>query len=268
MAGDNPPKQPTKHSERRKQTDRIAEIGHRIADVGTNISAAVRSLGNDILGLRDQIQTDSKTTDTREKEYYDRSIFWMKWGTKSSIVVSCLSLVVSGAALYVVNKQLNTMRLEQRAWISIEPPKTTKAGENKPLIAELIIKNNGKTPAKKLDSVFHVKIFKSNESPNLNLSGFAFSSTAGILNPNDTIPTPVPMLKGVTDILNPPLLTHDEAVEISSGKAYIVTFGKVTYFDIYGIPHWITYCSWQTTANVRGNYSSLDCVEYNNVDDN
>ena len=87
MARDNSPQKPKERSERREQANRIAEISHRISDIGANISTAVRSISNDILGLRDQIKTDNKATDTREKEYYDRSIFWIKLGTKASIAL-------------------------------------------------------------------------------------------------------------------------------------------------------------------------------------
>ena len=74
------------------------------------------------------------------------------------------------------------------------------------------------------------------------------------------------MLRDKADLDNLPLLTKTEVAEIESGESYIVVFARITYFDVYGISHWINFCSWQ--AHRPGNYSSRDCVEYNNVDNN
>jgi hypothetical protein len=68
VAGDNPPKQPKEDSERREQAKRIAEISHRISGIGPQISAQISGLGHRLTSLIDQIQTDNKTTETREKK--------------------------------------------------------------------------------------------------------------------------------------------------------------------------------------------------------
>ena len=61
MASDDPPKEPAKRIERRDKTNRIAEISHRIADIGNAISLAVRGVGDQIFTLRNQLQTENKT---------------------------------------------------------------------------------------------------------------------------------------------------------------------------------------------------------------
>lgn len=218
MASDDPPKQPAKRSERREQANRIAEIGHRIAEMGHSINGAIRELIHQFIALIKQIQADNKTTDTREKENQDRSFRWVKVGTISSVLLSVFSLLTSGFALYVLYNQLYSMRIEQRAWIKIEH-KGTQMEENKPLIAELIIKNIGKTPAKRLDATFMVKIVKKDVSSDLKLSGLAFGAFSGIVNPDGTIPAPVPMLKDKADLFSPPTLTRSDVAEIKSGEA-------------------------------------------------
>ena len=111
-----------------------------------------------------------------------------------------------------------------------------------------------------------VKTLKKHESPDLRLIGAVLSASAGVLNPDAVIPAPVPMLKGKTDLLNPPVMTQADIAEISSGEVYIVTFARVTYCDVYGISHWINYCTWQSGR--LGTYQSEKCVTCNDVDNN
>lgn len=266
MTSDNPPKQPNKRSERREQADRIAEISHRITDIGHAISVAVRGLGDQIFALTNQIQADSGATDTREKEHDTRSLFWVKWGTIFSIALSVFSLLTAVGALYVVYKQLSTMRIEQRAWITIEH-KAAPIAENKPLITEIIIRNIGKTPAKQVVTTFQVEKVKRDHPPDLGLiERKSVTTLIGIVNPNVIVPGNIPLLGEKSELLNPPVLRKGDVAEIKSGEAYIVAFGKVTYLDVYDTLHWIDFCSYQ--AKTPGTYNFGNCVQYNNVDNN
>lgn len=229
MASHDPPKQPAKRSEGREQANRIADISHRTSEMGHSVGGAIRDLGNKISALANQIQADSKTADTREKEQQDRSFLWVKVGTISSIVLSVFSVVTSGIALSVLYNQLYVMRIEQRAWIKIEH-KGTQMEENKPLIAELIIKNIGKTPAKRIDASFMIRTVKKADVPDLKLSGTAFGAFSGLVNPDGVIPVPVTMLKGEEDMLNPPVLTKEDFVKFKSGETYVVRFWKTYLF--------------------------------------
>lgn len=166
VASDDTPKQPAKRTERRDKTNRIADISYRIAEIGPAIRGAVDGLGDKISALGNQIQADNKTADTREKEHQNRSFHWVKIGTRASIVISVFSLLSSVAALYVVNRQLDTMRIDQRAWIQIEHG-IIPVVENKPLVADLIVKNTGKTPASRVEGNYRVHKIKREDSPDL-----------------------------------------------------------------------------------------------------
>jgi hypothetical protein len=157
------------------------------------------------------------------------------------------------------------MRIEQRAWIKIEHV-ATHFEENRPLIADLTIKNIGKTPAKRVDANFVIKIVKRDDAPDLKLVGSIFVAFSGLLNPDGVIPVPVTRLDK-ENLLDPLVLTKDEFVKFKSREAYIVVFGRLTYFDVYGTSHWIDFCAWPHN-NRPGTYSSKECMDYNNVDDN
>jgi hypothetical protein len=265
VTSDNPPKQPNKHGERREQANRIAAIGHRISEIGPQLSGPLRELVNQFIALVKEIQTNNKTTEAREEENQKRSFCWIKIGTISSIVLSFFSLVASIFALIVLYNQLYSMRIEQRAWIKIEYTSTFME-ENKPLVVDLLIKNVGKTPAKRIEAIFKVKIVKKDESPDLDLNGMTFRAFSGILNQDGTIPGHIPMGEEKADLPNPPLLTKNEIAAFQAGEVYFVVFGYVKYFDVYNISHWIDFCNWKTGR--PGDYSSMKCVKYNNVDNN
>jgi hypothetical protein len=190
----------------------------------------------------------------------------MRWGTISSIVLSSFSLFISGVALYILNKQLNSMQIEQRAWIQVEhafEPIT----ENEPFFATMTIKNIGKTPAKRVQALYMVQKVRKADSPDLK-DRAGVQNFAGIINPDVAIPIKVPLFRDGDEVnlLKPPRLTKAEIDEIATGETYGVAFGRITYLDVYGTSHWINFCFWQSM--MAGTYSSRKCVEYNDVDDN
>lgn len=264
MANDNPPKHPGERSQRRNQGNRISAISHRIAEIGHQISTSIRDLGRQFNTLTDEIQASNHTTDAREKENQNRSFRWVKIGTQASIVLSAFSVITSVLALVILNNQLHTMRIEQRAWIKISH-ELQPVAENKPLIAEITIKNIGKTPAKRIEGNYRVQKVRKDASPDM-VSGNNFNNFIGILNQDTPSTSHVPMLRENTDILNPAILTKSDVAEIESGDVYIAVFGRLTYFDVYGTSHWINFCFWRTPK--PGTYTSRGCVEFNNVDDN
>jgi hypothetical protein len=264
VASEDPPKQPRERSERRKQGNSIAEISHRIADIGHQISVAIRDLGNQIFALTNQIHADNKTTDTREKENQDRSFHWVKVGTISSIVLSVFSLVTSGIALYVLNNQLYSMRVDHRAWITIEDIVFKPVEENKPLTVEFKIVNTGKTPAKHVNMFLSVEKVASSSSPTFTPP--SLKSFFGLISPNSPYIETVESQKDKPDPFTPLLLTRTDVDEIKSGKSYIAAIATIEYLDIYDISHWVHHCFWKSEQ--IGTYTARQCVNYNQIDNN
>jgi hypothetical protein len=62
------------------------------------------------------------------------------------------------------------------------------------------------------------------------------------------------------------LLSKEELTSLKAGDTYVAAHGKVTYDDVYGVPHWSQICSW--TPYARGGYNALSCTKYNTVDKN
>jgi len=66
--------------------------------------------------------------------------------------------------------------------------------------------------------------------------------------------------------LNPPTLSRDDYQDLKNGRTYVATFGKISFEDLFGVQHWMTFCSWR--ALKAGQYAARKCTEYNDLDNN
>ncbi len=86
---------------------------------------------------------------------------------------------------------------------------------------------------------------------------------AGTLAPNAGGSLPFnPLNDGATG--KPAPLTQEIIDKISSGELKIFVHGKLDYQDIFGDPHWTTYCA-QLTVPFNGQF--LRCETHNDTDD-
>lgn len=201
-------------------------------------------------------------TKSHDREYKNHSLRYLKWGTISSVILGVCSLVTATGALYVVYEQLQTMRIEQRAWLQVIVDKDIAIIEDKPLTAKLTVENIGKTPAKQILANLWVQIVEKRAS--FAMTPAYYRDLIGLLNPDGPISITVPMLREGFDILNPPLLTKMDVARLNSGETYIAVFGKLTYLDIYGTSHWVNFCGWGGPKH--GYYTAGKCAEFNSVD--
>lgn len=262
MENENLPKQPSHRKERREKTTRIAEISYRIADLGTHINTSIRDLGDKFVSLSDEVRASKKSAEAQEKEYQEKSFLWLRRSTRWSIFLSIVSLIPAVGALYLVKGQLKTMQIEQRAWMQIEA-KFEPPAENKPYVVTFNTKNIGKTPAKRIKAFYNVQIVSKNNSPNLDPQA-RVHFTVGMMNPDLSVPTIVPLFKETADLLHPPSLTKTEVENLKSGETYLAFVAKVNYLDVFGNSHWFNYCYWH--GFTPGNYASRPCVEFNDDD--
>jgi hypothetical protein len=260
MAQPDPPDHPNASRERREQAKGIAAIGQQI-------SAPLRDLYNQFTALVDHIKTNNQTAERNQAEYQKSYLWWTKFSARSAVVFSFLSLVLSFLVFLILKNQFAVMRLDQRAWINISVTWQPIA-ENAPLTAVVRIVNAGKTPAKRIEEVFVIEKLRAQQPPSLTYSDLLhLTGTVGIRIPNDPSETRVFMLnKEKPTVLDPPTLTKTDVDELNDGKAYIAVFGKVAYWDIHDIPHWIHYCTWH--APIPGVYAARQCSEYNDIDKN
>lgn len=164
-------------------------------------------------------------------------------------------------------------RLDQRAWIEIEPikPKPYKS-TTELYIYELFPKNLGKSAAR--DIVVRADNVGSNRESIENTrhpdwiynlqDKFLFGKFKN--NPPLNGGTPVPSVLGPGTISPIPITYITQTPQVSPGGSAMVSeiLGRIDYTDEFGVPHWIRYCFYP--ADAEGNLAS--CTAGNDEDRN
>jgi hypothetical protein len=262
VASEEKPERPSEKRQRREEA-------YSIASIGPQISAPIQFLGTqfaNLIGLIEKIKADNKITEANQEKRHKENLSRIKRNTRWTIVLSVLSLILSGLTLWILHNQLRSARIEHRAWINITG-KFDKIVEGQPLAIRFNLVNSGKTWAKKVGVRVVVEKVKSGESPSFKYSQLHVASFLGILVPNEPRPlTGVWLGREKSSLLNPPILTKADIDEINSGTIYIAMFGIITYSDVYDVPHWTRFCGWHSP--VSGEYSARNCTSYNDMDNN
>ena len=142
-------------------------------------------------------------------------------------------------------------RLDQRAWLGVEAIDGVPQVSH-PFNITIYFKNTGKTPA--VDSSFLVQQepVKKGQLPTFVYRKQAVSS--GITEPQATYHSVL--------TASPSDLTQTDVDALKSGSITIYVFGKITYNDVFGRGHRLTFCSY-----LRTDLTSYDlCHEYNDID--
>ena len=145
----------------------------------------------------------------------------------------------------------DAMRLEQRAWISINKILCKKGDNFSPFRVEIKLGNTGRTPAKRVAAKTEIILEAAGKIPI-----FTFIDPEGsgqtLIFPNGEQQTYVS-----ADL-------HANASNIANGKKIIWVYGKVTYQDISNVAHWIKFCFYFEPED-NGFYAHL---EHNDIDSN
>lgn len=118
-------------------------------------------------------------------------------------------------------------------------PFTPEAGKLYRVI--VTIQNIGKTPAKNLKTTFVIEPAEKDGAPNFDYTNDQ-KAIVGLLSPgvNHKL-TLRPVNSRSTGEERP--LTQELADAITSGRTRIFVHGRVDYEDIFGQPHWISFCA-------------------------
>jgi hypothetical protein len=132
-----------------------------------------------------------------------------------------------------------TMQIDQRAWIGVESidaiPRTPETG--KTLSANVRMRNTGKTPARNIRQVGSLDAITG--APTSKYVGTV--RLAGNLSPNASATIPFTPLG---DGNHQPLRLNDEILAaLRAGQLKLVVHGRIDYDDVFGDPHWTTYCA-------------------------
>src|SRR6267154_1849565 len=143
-------------------------------------------------------------------------------------------------------------RLDQRAWLGFEDVNVT-GGLGKPFHFAFKIKNSGKTPAYKVTLQYFIRNMERGQPLKFDYGGIPTIPSRGFIPPNGT---------AFVDRTN---ATPDEAemTRIRTEAKRVYLYGRTAYSDVFGRPHWTTFCTYLTPEANGMSY----CSDYNSSDD-
>lgn len=217
------------------------------------------------------VTTRDTENETANQPNWQRRHYWMQFAV---FLVGAVVAFIYGCQLNEMRKSTNAAtkaakaaednvalarenaRLDQRAWVSAtiltndNPPKANKA-----LSGSVVIKNSGKTFARRVSLAWYIQPVWKENAPDFE-GGAKIEQSSALLSPNAEY-----VAKGYSSVP----LTQAESDNIKSGEMLIYTFGKITYTDIFDCPHWTTFCSYLKP----GDWKQYEiCLQNNDTDDN
>lgn len=135
-----------------------------------------------------------------------------------------------------IDKAESRSRLDQRAWMGIESI-SGKPEVDKPFIISIKFKNSGDSPAKNAKIQTWNQIDKSDIPPRFDVVGQRIKGmdSTGIVAPGGHVISSIKVYSGEP-------ITKTVFDSINNGERSVFVFGMLTYDDIFGQHHWITYC--------------------------
>lgn len=190
---------------------------------------------------------------SRQPTPYERRNNWILTGI---FVVNFIYACFAGFQWYIMK---SSRQLDLRAWVGI----TEVTGEvivGKPLVIVVGIKNTGRSPAKYTTSAAIVDIINSTDIPDYTKEQRIlerYKEYKGTLSPNQVCKLTIKVNNGIpTNIA--------DFLSIANGKKVLYIYGIYKYEDIFGIPHWITFCYFLNTDGKT--YTTYK--DHNEIDNN
>lgn len=160
-----------------------------------------------------------------------------------------------------------SMRVDQRAWVSMVVPTVFPLnGTTIPIMTQ--IQNTGRTPASAVEGEYIATVLNKGEEPTLGDFSIGHPHNklyGGVVFPNSPISTTLAVVRYGPRAAEPILVDDALRQDIANGNRFIIFYGKITYFDVFGVQHWTQFCTGSGTAILD---KLKDCIKYNDVGHN
>jgi len=194
--------------------------------------------------------------------------FWAKleknWKIDLVFLVSVLALIAYFTQACYMRK---AMRVDQRAWVSVPFPSSFPSNGTA-LQASTLIIDSGKTPAKGVQGDVIATVLKSDDKPVIGDFSIGHPHeklrAPGVIFPSAPIPITFPL--GTYEAFDKRIIPADETLrkDINEGRRFVLFFGRITYFDVFGVDHYTQFC----TGSGMSSDTLKECLDYNAVDSN
>jgi hypothetical protein len=193
----------------------------------------------------------------------------------ASAIAALLAVAATGVAIYHADKSAEKqIRQDQRPWLYINPKDTQQANfdvlPEKGVSLELKITNFGKTPALRVKAQLILEKLLITQQPTFKVPGNQV--TTGAIFPTDSPPIVVSWLGRPNrngDDPPPAIVSPDDFKDWETGKIYFAIYGRVEYWDIFGVGHLTHYCAARAAPVPNLKLETKNCIEkYNEADGN
>ncbi|MGO9554356.1 MAG: hypothetical protein ACLP2U_04950 [Syntrophobacteraceae bacterium] len=182
------------------------------------------------------------------------------WWLKGLEVIGALAIVVyaifSGLQWYIMQ---SSMKLDQRAWIGSTIVKGLW-GIGKPIDISVQFRNTGKTPAKNVATITICDTIEKNIAPSFDAESNIWNDQSrSVMTPQQVAFIEVHVHDDLQDVARDAIIN-----DVLNGVKRAYVHGRVEYEDIFGKPHWLTFCYfYDPIAKGYRNYS-----QHNDTDNN
>ena len=164
--------------------------------------------------------------------------------------------------------QRNASMLAESAWPYVSSGNmhySSEANGMASIFTTVRITNAGKTPARQLYAEVAMRIVPNGETCVPDYRGNQLDNAiANVLVPGGKpISFIVKLGSDAGQEQEPKLLSKTRVAQWKAGQYYIVTYGRITYRDIFGGWHWEHFCSWSPSDRIS---TSAWCEAYNDMD--
>jgi hypothetical protein len=155
----------------------------------------------------------------------------------------------------------DAMRLDQRAWVTVEGFKPTTFGTGQRFLATRVFKNTGRTPAIHVHARAVLNPSKPKEPVDWTIAYKAQPKTTEVVGPQEELNSLLDGTKGF-----PKGLSDAGFEDIKAGRTIVYDYGIVSYCDVFGREHWTKFCN--RFLPDSGEWELCDEVASNSVGDN
>jgi len=196
----------------------------------------------------------------RDENRHDRTPRWKIRLEVAAFLVLVIYTTFTGLQWCEMHRAL---LVDQRAWVGVVVPPNFPL-ESSSIPASIQITNTGKTPAKHIEGDIVATVLKKGEEPSFDFSiGHPHNRIyAGAVFPNAPTNITITVVRYGPRRPETVVPTPELRQEIANGQSFIIFYGKITYFDIFGTSHWTSFCTGSGSAT--GDLKK--CIGYNDVD--
>ena len=214
-------------------------------------------------------ESDSPPSPDKSRESCHEKRDWLDYVKFGGEMVGLLFLIgyttFAGLQWYEMHRALLT---DQRAWISVDIPSSTFPLDGNYIPVVLKIENSGKTAAKQMEGDVIATVLDKGEGPALDLLTDVPHNKiyAGAIFPNAPFDMAVTVAR--YGQRSPETIVLDDTLRqgIANGSLYIIVYGRITYYDVFGVQHWTQFC--MGTGSAIRLPAVEKCIAYNDVDNN